>query len=236
MKKITYLLSVMCALFICACSSNADEPISPNEDAVASFVLDYTFESGSMSRSNTDVYNDFYESNIKTKILVADDYEIEFRNQNSGTFYKCKGRWSDKDKITLPVGLYKVTGISYAGSTCSEKASIKFIKDVEIKENTTQVVLDADYDCWLIMFAKSNISSIQYYCISPKNELRTYKDYFYAFCQNESGYPYFLIKRSNGSTYEFKIDDNIFEDGKYYIFDDDDEPSTFNLPPMNAGN
>lgn len=236
MKKVFMFMSALCALIIASCSSNGEEPIAPAETKEVVFELDYTFEGSSMSRSNADVYDDFYETNIKTKLLVADDYQIEFRNKSTGTFYKCNGKWSNEDKITLPVGLYAVTGISYAGSACNEKASIKFIKDVEIKEDTKQVVLEADYDCWLIMFAKSNIKSIQYFCINPKNELKTYKDYFYAFCQEESGYPYFLIKRENGSSFEFKIGDGVFEYGKYYFFNDDDEASTFNLSKMEAGN
>ena len=236
MKKITYLLSAMCALFIYACSSESNEPIIPTEKPVASFLLDYTFESGNMSRSNESVYDDFYENNIKTKVLVADDYEIEFRNKDSGTSYKCSGKWSNEDKIILPIGVYKVIGKSYAGASCSEKASINFEKDVEIKEDTKKVVLEADYDCWLIMFAKSNIKSIQYYCVNPICELKTYKEYFYAFCQNENGYPYFLIKRENGSSFEFRIDDDVFKNGKYYFINDDDEASTFNIPEMEAGN
>lgn len=236
MKKILFLLAMLPMVVFTACSSSEDSPTPDVEKIEVSFLLDYTFESGSMSRSNDEVYDEFYESNIKTKLLVTDDYQIEFRNKESGTSYKCNGKWSNEDRITLPVGVYKVIGESYAGKSCSEKASIKFEKDIEIKADTKRVVLEADYDCWLIMFAKSNIKSIQYFCVNPKDELKMYKDYFYAFCQNESGYPYFLIKRENGSSFEFKIDDDVFENGKYYFFNDDDEASTFNIPKMSAGN
>ena len=218
-----------------SCSSNSEEPMEI-EKKMAEFTLDYTFESGSMSRTNEEVYDDFYENNIKTKVLVADDYNLTFTSKETGTAHNFKGKWSNEDKITLPVGVYKVSGVTYTNSTCHNKASLKFAKDLEIKADTKQVVLDADYDCWLIMFAKSNIKSIQYFCITAKEMLGTYKDYFYAFCQNENGYPYFKVIRENGGSFEFKIEDGAFENGKYYIFNDDNEASTFNLPKMEAGN
>lgn len=236
MKKIAYLLSAFCALFVYACSNGSDEPIVPMEKATATFVLDYTFESGDMSRSNEDVYDNFYEANIKTKLLIVDDYKIEFTDKTSGVSHVFTGKWSNGDKIKLPVGEYKVKGASVLDKMCYKKASIGFEKDIEIKKDTKQVVLDANYKCCLIMFEKSNIKNIEFRWMSDIEYLELLDGYFYCFCKNMSGTPYFKIERDNGSGYDFKINISDYEDGKYYIFNDDDEASTFNLPKMEAGN
>lgn len=237
MKKTIYSLGLLLALIMCACASSIEEPTIPQAGKEVSFTLNYTFKSGNMSRTNAEVYDAFYEDKIKTKELTIDDYQLEFTNSTSEVKHTFSGKWSNEDKITLLEGKYKVKGTSTAEKNCSDKASIVFSKDIEITGETTQVVLDADYDCALIMFEKTGIESVNLVEISTTyTPFSTYGDYFYCFYRNTSGYPYFEIKRTNGSKYQFKIEDDAFEYGKYYFFTDEGEPATYNLPKMEAGN
>lgn len=230
-------MGALCSLMFSACSSSGDEPVAPVEKAMATFVLDYTFESGSMSRSsNEEVYDDFYEANIKTQLLVVDDYKIEFKDKKSGVVHNFNGKWSNGDKFQLPEGEYTVKGASVLEKMCYSKASICFEKDIEIKKETKKVVLEAGYACCLFMFEKSNISNIEFRWLSDIVYLDEYNGYYYCFCKGMYGSPYFKIERDNGSGYELKINTDDYEDGKYYIFNDDDEASTYNIPKMEAGN
>lgn len=229
----------MCALFICACSSSGDEPVVVDEPTSVSMYLDFSFvEGGSMSRSNADVYSQFYNEKIKTKELIPDDYSISFTNTTTGTRYDFTGKWSNKDKITLLEGTYKVNGASRTSEVCSDKASVIFTKDVEVKSGMTSLVVTAGYECCLLMFNKSNITKLECKYSSNTKSLPTYKDYYYCFGVNlnssSSNSVYFNGERDNGATFSLRIGENTFETGKYYFFND--VTSSFEIPEMEAGN
>ena len=239
MKNIMFLLAMPMMFVFVACSSSSEELIVPTEKSEVSFVLDFTFiEGGSMSRANADVYKDFYDNNIKNKKLIPDNYEISFTNQETNIRYDFKGNWSQKDKITLLEGTYKVNGASWTNEMCSDKASISFTTDVTIEKGMTELVVKAGYACCLLMFNKSNINKLQFRYSDKIVDLFTYGDYYYCFGVNISGNSsnssYFDGERDNGSTFTLRIGDGVFENGKYYFFND--VASSFDIPEMEAGN
>ena len=80
MKKIASLLLLALCLVSC---SNQEEPTIQEE---VNLDLDFTFvESGSMARSTgAEVYNDFYEKYIKTKVLTPTTYSLTFKHKETG--------------------------------------------------------------------------------------------------------------------------------------------------------
>lgn len=239
MKKITVFMGILSSLFFNACSSSEEEPVVVEEQSSVTFYLDLAFvEGGSMSRSNSDVYTKFYNEKIKTKELIPDDYEISFTNTVTGTRYDFTGKWSNKDKITLLEGTYKVNGASRTSEMCSDKASITFTQDVEVNTGMASLTVTAGYECCLLMFNKSNITKLEFKYSSNTIPLFTYEDYYYCFGVNlnssSSNSVYFNGERDNGSTFTFKVGENTFETGKYYFFND--VTSSFDVPTMEAGN
>ena len=243
MKKINYLLSALCALFVCACSSSDEEPIVPVEKAEVSFVLDYKFiEGGSMSRANSDVYSEFYNDMIKTKALTPDNYHLRFVGEDGKTTFEFDGKWSKKDMITLLEGEYTVTGASVAQGEdyIQDKASLSFSQKITITKGLSTVTLTAGYDCFLLFFNKSDFSKLTYTRVSSGSASNTvadityaYGDYYYLFSRNlDSGY--FYGERTDGATFKLSATTFPFENGKYYFFND--VTNSFDIPEMEAGN
>lgn len=72
MKKI--LLLMMTTLAITGCSNEEQDNLVPEEVTVN---IDYDFwESGSMSRSGVDLYTNFYNKYVKTKLLTPTTYSL----------------------------------------------------------------------------------------------------------------------------------------------------------------
>lgn len=224
-----------------ACSSDEETPLVKDEPVNVSLLIDYSFsKSESMSRSNTDVYNNFYTEKIATKLLTPDSYSLKFVGDN-GLTYDFYGKWADKSLITILEGEYKVTGTSNAtGNYVQEKASFIFDEKIKIEKDMTSVSLNAIYSCFLLFFNKSDIESLTYTKVSygsTSNEVREIKqefgDYIYCFSRNlENGN--FYGERADGSTFRVSSTTFPFENGKYYFFND--ATVSFEIPKMEAGN
>ena len=246
MKKIFYwmffLASIVC---LNSCSNNA-EPYVPQE---VEFTLDYTFiESGSMTRaSGSDVYNEFYEKYIKTKLLTPTTYSLTFTNQETGATATINGRWDKKDGIRLPEGTYNVTGMSTPiekeFKEWSDSVYIVFNETVLIKKDDTKLTLSAIYDSFLLMLDTENTTNVSCKCndLSSSKEKLSHNDkQFWVFMQNtyrniqKYNWYYLVVSRKDGEASNIKLLDIPFEKGKYYYFND--MTNSFDIPKMESGN
>lgn len=239
MKKILFLIAVTLAFAGC----NNEESVTPPTKELVTVTLDYGFpESGSMTRAGSDLYNNFYEAYIKTKIVTPPTYSLKFKNKETGAIAEINGRWENKDGIKLLEGEYEVTGKSESTYDSTDKVDgmyLQFKEDVTIDKNTTVINLTATYDCYMLIFNTENITYIDYSNSNPRHIALSKKDnIYYMFLQKllwSSSYKNYLrITRTDGSTSEVYLDNIPFEKGKYYYFDDIN--NSFDIPPMQAGN
>lgn len=153
MRKILFALILTSFLFN-SCSSSDEENNLPQGKEEVSFRIEYIFEANNgsvMTKTNSDVYTEFYNDKIKTKELVPDDYKIVFHCTDNGMDYSFSGKWSQNDMITLLEGSYTVNGSTWAvGKYIQEKASLKFTQNVQVTKEMDKLVLKADYDCFLL--------------------------------------------------------------------------------------
>ena len=251
MKK--FLLFELLALTLCCCSKN-EAYTTPSEIAV---TLNYTFtESGNMMRSTgAEVYNNFYNNYIKSKVLTPSCYTLKFTNIKTPATSQIKGKWKDKDLIRLPAGEYLITGTSSPIETesqgCpSDTVYLNFNEIVMIKNDMEKLCLKAQYDSYLLFFDCNNYKEIYYYNdikttgdrhIEIKKDLKLadthymlfIKDLEYSNYSSDTGH-YIKITRNNGNQGAITLDNFPFEKGKYYYFND--MAGSFDIPPMESGN
>ena len=208
MKKIVLAFAIMLTLLSC---SNEDEIIVDQPETEVEVSLDYSFvETGYMTRSGSDVYMDFYNKYIKTKLLLlTGEYEV------TGT--------------SVP-----------SSSMCLDTAYLYFDENIIIDNETQEINLTAKYDSYLLMFDKSDKRMVDYkygsgYTTdSPSSiSLKNVDDIYYAFFNkllaNENS-----IEINRGVISTISLDDIPFEKGKYYYFND--VSGSFDIPPMESGN
>lgn len=257
MKKMFYI--GLLALALCSCSKE-DGIIAPQE---IEFTLDYTFaESGSMTRATgAEVYSDFYNKHIKTKLLTPKTYTLTFKNSNGDEVLNVSGKWGDKNIVRLPSGSYTISGTSHPvvdkyQIIPSDSVYMRFEEDITIKEDMSELVLNAIYDSYLLMFDKSNTKSISlkgYYIRTGTNkshsiQLPSNDDLYFAFINNDHFYyldekenlyyPYTIesitINRNDGTPVNINLYNLDFDLGKYYYFNN--MTNSFDIPPMESGN
>lgn len=240
MKKILFLIAA--TLAFAGCSN--EESVTPPAKELVTVTLDYGFpESGSMTRAGSDLYNNFYEAYIKTKIVTPPTYSLEFKNKETGAIAEINGRWENKDGIKLFEGEYEITGKSestYNSTGNVDGMYLQFKENVTINKNTTIINLTAMYDCYMLIFNTENISKIVYTNDNPYSTpitLSKKDNIYYMFLQEllwSSSNNYLRITRTDVSTSKVYLDNIPFEKSKYYYFDDIN--NSFDVPPMQAGN
>ena len=242
MKKL-FSLMLLCATMILsfsACSSD-EESIKPAEEVI--FTLDYTFsDKGNMTRSNgEEVYGNFYDKYIKTKILTPTTYSLIFTNTESGARANINGFWSNKDAIRLIEGEYEVTGSSKpikSDEAVLDTVSLVFNETINITKDMSSITLHAGYDSFLLLFDVANTSQIEYnyeyssqvfdYCrLSNDDEV-------YWLITNRTSNTDLTLTRLDGKKSVIHLDDFPFEVGKYYYFND--MTNSFDIPKMEPGN
>ena len=259
MKKL-FMIGIL-ALALCSCSKE-EVDTTPKE---VELKLDYTFaESGSMTRAGADVYGAFYDKYIKTKKLTPKTYSLTFKNKSNGNLaLKVSGYWGDNNVVRLPSGTYTVEGTSYPIINGYEKVPadtvyIKFKENIAITEDMTELELNADYDCYLLLFDTSNTTSAQYNSktqeylpktqslILPSDETNFWlfvnNNYSYNYIDNQDGVNYSYtymnnnieLKRKDGNITTIYFNGLNTEIGKYYYFND--MTNSFDIPPMESGN
>lgn len=237
MKKI--LLLMMATLAIAGCSNEEQNNLVPEEVTVN---IDYDFwESGSMSRSGADLYTNFYNKYIKTKLLTPTTYTLSLSTKDVPKPTTINGYWGNKDGIRLVEGTYNIYGTS---NPISSKASIdtlsmSFSEKVAITKETTSITLTAKHSSFMLIFDASNTTSIDYsgylhggygtYSLAKKDDI------FYIFISKDiEESDKIVITRKNKKQATINLYGLPFEKGKYYYFND--VTNSFDIPPMTEGN
>ncbi len=250
MKQI-YLFMTLCILFAGCQSESENENKNEQKEQLAHFSISYTLDESvgePMTRSAaSDGWAKFY-AKIKTGELVAENYEITFINNETNQSYTFNGKWANKEMFVLPIGKYDVKGTSNdVGERIQQKCSLSFNTTVELKENTSELKLNADYNCFLLAFENSEISEIQNWNwidnMNVSETLPVFENYIYCFCNdklfvwdgniNRQKTIYLKGFYKNGSTFTIKTYEVEFQKGKYYIYTT--VPSSFVIPEMESG-
>lgn len=247
--KTPYFLTCMTmgvfSLLLSACGENSEsEPSMEQEEVV--IHLDYSLmESGSMSRAGEDVYSKFYDSYVKSKLLTPKKYTLSFKNKNSYSVKNITSEWGSVEGIRLLEGSYTVNGTSspqYSGNTLSfagDSIWMKFNETIDIGKTDTNIVLNAKYDCFLLLFDAQNIESIYAYSHynTSKRFYPTQTDgIYYIFINSTTASDERVkidIKRKTGASITLDLQYLRFEMGKYYYFND--VTNTFDIEPMEQG-
>lgn len=239
MKKLAFFVATIIAVF--GCKKVVPETTPQDVNITLSYTLDTSVGADMTRATNAEVFEMFYQK-LKTGEFVEPSYNLTFTEVTTGAKYEFSGKWANKDMITIRTGRYIVQGNSTAkGNYIQELASLTFNEEIDITASSSSVSLKAIYDCFLLAFAKSNISSLV--CVPYKSEYApddknffTYNDYYYAFVndvlyhvKNEG---YIRVERKQG-TCKIMTGNANFEKGKYYIYTDVN--GSFELPKMEPG-
>ena len=244
MKKVLLsMLHCVAMLFLFSC----EKEYIPQEVELS---LDYAFvESGDMSRvSGEEVYINFYNKHIKSKILTPKTYELVFTNKETGAISLINGRWDRNDGIRLVEGQYNVVGHSAPlhkrdyYHELSDSVYIAFNETITIRRDDTKLTLNALYDSFLLLFDKDNTDKIYCKCTGFANvqPLVNDENNFWLFMQktymdNDKTDAFFLeVYRIDGIKSTIYLQDIPFNIGKYYYFNN--VTNSFDIPPMDSGN
>lgn len=240
MKRIVFVCTAIVTLLGC-CKHEPARPAEPQDvSVVITYKLDTSKGSNMTKATDAEVFDMFYQK-MKTGELTAPSYKLTFTETTTGAKYEFHGNWKDKDLITIRTGKYKVEGKSTAdGEHIQEIASLMFNEEIEISTSSTSVTLNALYDCFLLAFGKSDITSMEnYFWEGSREQFFVMNNYYYVFVKDlmyQSAYKesaYIKGTRSNGSTFKIMTGKANFEKGKYYIYSD--VSGSFELPKMEAG-
>lgn len=243
MKKISFLALALLLLGSCA----TEEP--KKEKEMVDVTLSYLFaESGDMSRSS-DLYNTFYNNQIKSKKITPDNFTLTFTENTSGAVYTHYGKWSNNTKFAFLEGTYKVKGTSKPVNLAIDTLYLTFEEEITINKESTAVSLHAKNNCYLLAFEEENIEKINYkrkagstYSgISTVSYTLPCTDNIYYMVVNnlstvssEGNNNTLNLKYKNGDESSITLDAMPFEKGKYYIFNG--LSNSFDVPAMEEGN
>lgn len=236
-------------------SSTSSEIPSDEPKEEVEFKLDYTFsESGDMTRATgEEVYTEFYDKYIKTKVLTPKSYTLEFIPKGeSNSVIKINGNWNDKDCVRLPEGEYTVIGTSYPleeyakigiKELPSDTVYISFNETVNIVNDMTTLTLNAKYDSFLLLFDRENTSKIE--LNETSKQLSCDESCYWLFAKETSwtnwdngfSFTHYLgakIIRNNGVEVDVEFGKLSLTKGKYYYFND--MTNSFDIPMMESGN
>lgn len=234
-------------ILACSCSSEKDEQTEEKQDV--SLTIGYTLvSSGSMTRST---YSDFYNKYIDSRKLTPYSYSISFKNLESGDSLIINGMWSNKDFFSLREGTYEIKGTSYpinslkagyAEYIAQDTVSLYFNEKMEITKNMNDIMLKANYDCFMLLFDNANIEDIYLrQDMNPKVNAYQLDNVFYMFIRDKKlldeictvhETPLY-VKRNNNSISELWLNKFSMEKGKYYYFKDVN--GNYELSPMESG-
>lgn len=253
MKRLNLFSSMLLTIAMSASftSCTKEETLDVPQDVT--FTLDYTFvESGSMSRATgTEVYNEFYEKYIKTKVLTPTSYSLTFTNKATGATATMEGCWDKAEGIRLVEGEYEVKGVSQPitrNTTPSDTVYLSFEENISISKDMDRLLLTAKYDSYLLMLDASNYKEAHFYHYSSNNSNPDIKKPLYKtdglltlFVRDfkygssyEGNTPKLILTRKDSHNIEVPLNKIPFEKGKYYYFND--MTNSFDIPPMESGN
>lgn len=225
---------LMCAMLGLLVSCQKEVEIEPVNEVPFTIGLQLP-QSCSMTRATaSELYDDFYTDYIETHTKLPQEYSLTFYKDNK-EIVSVSGRWN-ADITTLPIGTYKVSGMS---SGDFEYGTLKFDQEVTITEETKNIAITAMWDCYMLMFDKELYKSVTIYHQSFDSTATTSR----SLTETEGIYYLFLpygqtkyIKYStkDGDAGTIYLNQYSFEKGKYYAFNL--YTGTFSVPQMEEGN
>ena len=238
MKKPVFL--VLALVVLLGCSENDQlPPFSSKVEVSFSFILP---QSGSMTKAAAaEVYDSFYESYIKSGQLLPDNYSLSIKTIAGVEVELVSGSWSKNKPVMLPTGKYHITGTSKGAISFNDyyrRAPLVFDEVIEITENTTSIVLHANYDCYLLLFDADGKSYFSWTLDGTSKDgisgdVSKAGNYYYLFVQEKF--------KSNGNV-KWNYNSQVtyinmsifdFQKGYYYYFND--FTGSFDIPKMHAG-
>ena len=226
MKKI--FIAVILLIGLVGCSKEE----TPQD---VTFSIDFQIGQGeSMTRGATEMYADFYNNFVKTKAVGYSDYSLSFYKGEEliGTF---TGKW-DATLVTLPEGTYQVKGSSKApkqeltdkpdDNLQLKTMALSFDEEVTITRSTTTLSLNPTYDCYLIFFAKSLVTSAKIHTVySNTYDRDVYSpfyeagDIYYVFIPSKCDAKNIKYTAADGDSGTLTIKPLGFQNGKFYCLD-----------------
>lgn len=242
MKKILLVIAIAIGLWSCQKEETLEN---------VTFKLDYSLDKGvNMTRAGEDLYASFYENFVKTKKVGHPSYELTFYKGET-VVAKFSGEW-DATLVTLPEGTYRVKGESKSNKNGIYKnrdnehlsnLALDFDEDVTISKNTTSLVLNPTYGCYIVFADKTLFTSIKakgvqvdYEYNSPPTVSCAFFEagpIYYIFLNNSTKVGSIAYTAANGNSGELTIKTLGFEHGKYYCLDA--VATGYQLPPMENG-
>lgn len=235
--KALFKVTVLLLLITSSCSSKENVLDDPTVELSFSYVLS---NSGRLTKSvSDDIYQSFYDSYVKTKEVLPKSYFLQVKNSSEEVIATLYGDWEKKDVVKLPLGTYHVVGYSRGGTYSADnyrKASLIFDEKITINSYTTEVVLNAQYNCFLLLFNGSGKSGFTWTADGTaqpdvSGDVPKAGDLYYLFVRTyNSNISISWIYGSNTNSMNLYYD---FKNGYYYYFDD--ISGTFNIPKMQNG-
>jgi len=179
MKTLIFLLLVVMTCY--GCTKDAIEPTSKENVYV---TLDYALpvKSGDITAKGG-VYLDFYAKYVANKTLTPKTYYINFYDGEKKVMASVSGTWGSKALVSLPPGTYATDGFSWPTSygVCGDTAYLRFKDTVTITQTSTNLVLNAHYDCSLILLDTADVISTDIFMPATDTaNFRFYQPYYQA--------------------------------------------------------
>lgn len=207
---------------------NPDQPEVPGNEGEAKVYFTVTLdlsEGNLFTRGGDDysIFTSFYDK-MKSGDQLAESYELEIANMSTSAVYHVSGRWVEHDPVTLPAGVYKITGSSKAeGGSIQDRCSLLFEETVTVHSGDTNIVLHGIYDSSLLIINSDEITEIINFDGVETQPLFTFDTYRYAYFRDnlyleghkEDAYMGGTFR--NGSNFRIPTGNLSFKKGSYYV-------------------
>ena len=233
MKKIFSLFAIFALL---SCDNSHDEYLTSHDEMV---TVSLNYSVGQPTRaSENPLYTQLYNK-ILSKELIADSYSMTFTEKTTGMSFNVDGEWSTGTYLTVKSGTYRVTGASVIHDDnigIQDKCSIKFDTEITITSTSSNIIIQAEYDCFLLIFDKRSVADAFITYVNNNASLQE-KHFFelpnsyiyYGFSSHLFNPSYSTSQRLtiiyNDDTVEMQSNTLNVHNGEYYIFDDSTAPT-----------
>jgi hypothetical protein len=180
----------------------------------------------------TEAYNAFFAKYIDSRLLTSATYCLNFEGINHHFKSQVRGKWANKDIITLPEDTYIVSGGSWpkifqaSGDTCY----LGIQDTIVIDANTANITVKATYACYLLLFDNTGVNgySITESPQAPEpqvtgvhdSQMRKDEKFYHIFCrENNITIDFSLEGGRYGTVAEIVLANYTFTNGRYYYFE-----------------
>lgn len=175
--KTLILLSLTITLCI-SCTKDPKELIDPKNVYI---TFDYAFpKSGDIAPKGESAYLTFYHKYIESKILTPRTYYANLYDADKLVGASIYGIWGKKSLFVVPPGKYVIEGISWpvtyvssgmaiTNSICGDTAYLKFHDTITVTQTSTNILLNAQYDCSLVLLDTTEVKSTMLFAIDTTN-------------------------------------------------------------------